>query len=149
MQNLDPRLIFPKRLAHFLPVGSQCVFGNSVEALSAGVSSNARLKFKAVVDGRFLTEQGGFYNFAYLLDVSTTLAYKPYPSIQVAMSKIIEHKGWLYNKRDDLYNLVTDFRATEMFQQVKVGGGWVDLQTLVLLYSYRDDGTPCGFTEGW
>ena len=107
----DKSKVYTALNAEDLPIGSLCIFANTVESLRKkvqhedGVIDDSEKEFAGLHnnggDNRFAA--GGYtYNYAYLIKPPITPPYKPFSSKEIAIEAINKHGGWIKpNGRED------------------------------------------------
>ena len=98
----DKSRVFSAVNAEDLPIGSRCIFADTLGALSAKVQSEEYKDFITILKRIY---NDGFYNhfdtgddlfcFAYLIESSSKPMYKPFSSVEKAMEVIMKHGGWV------------------------------------------------------
>ena len=135
--------------AEELPIGSKCIFADTLGALSAKVQSEEYKDFITILKRIY---NDGFYNrfdtgddlfcFAYFIESSSKPMYKQFESVEKAMNAIKKHGGWVKDKKNNVQLLVVGFDDDNGFF---LGNGYSCSYTgLFLDYVFVNDGSPCG-----
>ena len=135
--------------AEELPIGSKCIFADTLGALSAKVQSEEYKDFITILKRIY---NDGFYNrfdtgddlfcFAYFIESSSKPMYKQFESVEKAMEAIKKHGGWVKDKKNNVQLLVVGFDDANVFF---LGNGYSCSYTgLFLDYVFVNDGSPCG-----
>lgn len=135
--------------AEELPIGSKCIFADTLGALSAKVQSEEYKDFITILKRIY---NDGFYNrfdtgddlfcFAYFIESSSKPMYKQFESVEKAMEAIKKHGGWVKDKKNNIQLLVVGFDDDNVFF---LGNGYSCSYTgLFLDYVFVNDGSPCG-----
>ena len=141
----DKSRIYTAVNADELPIGSICVFANTLGGLRTYVECGyAKCTLKVVADeheeARFGNEQDLFWCLAYLIEPPAEPKYKPFESVEEAMKAIKAHGGWVKNMtRNSSYAVVAYYAET-----VETSQYIINLETLLDNYVFADDGSPCG-----
>ena len=148
----DKSRVYTAVNADELPIGSKCIFADTLGALSAKVQSEEYKDFITILkriynDGfynRFDTGDDLFY-FAYFIESSSKPMYKQFESVEKAMEAIEQH-GHYVIKTNNMMSafLVTEDDKDQEESRIFIDGYWYDLQELCRLFVFADDDTPCG-----
>ena len=148
----DKSRVFSAVNADELPIGSKCIFADTVKALRKKVQANDSTQYVQPFirlhdngyDVQFLADCY-LYNYAYLIEPPADPKYKPYKpfeSVEKAMETIKQHGGWVKDKKNNVQLLVVGFDDDNVFF---LGNGYSCSYTgLFLDYVFADDGSPCG-----
>ena len=108
--------------AEELPIGSKCIFADTLGALSAKVQSEEYKDFITILKRIY---NDGFYNrfdtgddlfcFAYFIESSSKPMYKQFESVEKAMEAIKKHGGWVKDKKNNVQLLVVGFDDANVF----------------------------------
>ena len=130
-----------------LPIGSKCIFADTLGALSAKVKSKEYKDFiislkRIYNDGSYDRFDNGYdlFCFAYLIEPPAKQKYKLFESVEKAMEAIKKHGGWVKWKDDDIQGLVVG----KSDDRVKILQDWVLPEELFEGFVFADDGSPCG-----
>jgi len=137
-----------------LPIGSKCIFADTVQALCEKVESDDAQQYVHVLtdirdDGeaeRFEEDDYIAHVLAYLIEPPAGSKYKPFESIDKAMEAIKAHGGWVENKNSRAQYIVTAKNKDDGL--FLLGSYWYSLGDLFQRFIFADDGTPCGEVEG-
>ena len=135
-----------------LPIGSKCVFADTVKALREEVETGDTVDvvrkftglYGCVEDYGDIQFSDGFYtyNYAYLIEPPAEPKYQPFSSVEKAMETIIQHGGWVKDKKNNVQLLVVGFDDDNVFF---LGNGYpCSYIGLFLDYVFVDDSSPCG-----
>ena len=130
-----------------LPIGSKCIFADTLGALSAKVKIKEYKDFiislkRIYNDGSYDRFDNGYdlFCFAYLIEPPAKQKYKLFESVEKAMEAIKKHGGWVKWKDDDIQGLVVG----KSDDRVKILQDWVLPEELFEGFVFADDGSPCG-----
>ena len=132
-----------------LPIGSKCIFADTLGALSAKVKSKEYKDFiislkRIYNDGSYDRFDNGYdlFCFAYLIEPPAKQKYKLFESVEKAMEAIKKHGGWVKDKKNNVQLLVVGFDDDNGFF---LGNGYSCSYTgLFLDYVFAADSSPCG-----
>ncbi|WP_449189195.1 hypothetical protein [Treponema lecithinolyticum] len=132
-----------------LPIGSKCIFADTIAELKERVQSSAGLvktELKRVQEDteryRFVEKTGEMRMFAYLITPPLEPMYKPFESIEQAMEAIKKHGGWVKSKTTEKCFLVNAL-SSKYF--AIIGNEYLESYSFLLdRYTFADDGSPCG-----
>ena len=137
--------------AEDLPIGSKCIFADTLGALSAKVQSEEYKDFITILKRIY---NDGFYNrfdtgddlfcFAYLIESSSKPMYKPFSSVEKAMEVIMKHGGWVKDEGTGCTFLVLGYGKHKEDFSIYIGSEWAPLEDLFIDFVFADDGSPCG-----
>ena len=148
----DKSRVYTALNADELPIGSKCVFADTVKALREEVETGDTVDvvrkftglYGCVEDYGDIQFSDGFYtyNYAYLIEPPVEPKYKPFESVEKAMEAIKKHGGWVKDKKNNVQLLVVGFDDDNGFF---LGNGYSCSYTgLFLDYVFVNDGSPCG-----
>ena len=132
-----------------LPIGSKCVFADTVKALRKKVQADDYVQYVQPFirlhdngyDVQFLADCYT-YNYAYLIEPPTEPKYKPFESVEKAMEAIKKHGGWIKSKTTQGYFLIGALKSKKF---TIIGHEyWEPFSFLLEHYVFADDGSPCG-----
>ena len=135
-----------------LPIGSKCIFADTVKALRKKVQADEYAQY--VQPFIRLHDNGGdvqfladcyTYAYAYLIEPAREPKYKPFESVEKAMEAIKAHGGWVKDKTTDDLKLITSIgKISDSVGSIGVGGSYYTFTTFLASYFIADDGSPCG-----
>lgn len=139
----DKSRIYTAVNADELPIGSKCVFADTIQGLKerkyidtlVGIADERRVC-------RFASEHGSDWKYAlaYLIEPPAEPKYKPFESVDKAMDAIKKHGGWLERKSDGLQGIV----VAKSSDRIKAVQCWYRLGDMFQSLVFADDGSPCG-----
>ena len=139
----DKSRIYTAVNADELPIGSKCVFADTIQGLKErkyidtliGIADERRVC-------RFASEHGSDWKYAlaYLIEPPAEPKYKPFESVDKAMNAIKKHGGWLERKSDGLQGIV----VAKSSDRIKAVQCWYRLGDMFQSLVFADDGSPCG-----
>lgn len=147
----DKSRIYTAVNAEELPIGSRCVFADTIEELKSRLLNVERyidtLDHVCNEDEakRFQSDDTT-YLLAYLIEPPKKPEYKPFSSTEKAMEAIQKHGGWIRNKEKDEICLVTGVTNSD-FGIIVFLAGYYGINSTNLIherFSFFDDGSPCG-----
>ena len=143
----DKSKVYTALNADELPIGSKCIFADTIEELKALVQEcegYSKTELREIREGnevyRFVDKVGHTSALAYLLLSPAEPKYKPFKNIDEAMEAIKAHGGWIKYKVSGRSSLV--FAYDE--ETITISDDELDTNTLFLTYVFVDDGSPCG-----
>lgn len=148
----DKSRVYTALNADELPIGSKCVFADTVKALREEVETGDTVDvvrkftglYGCVQDYGDIQFSDGFYtyNYAYLIEPPAEPKYKPFESIEKAMEAIRKHGGWIKSKTNQGYFLIGALKSKKF---TIIGHEyWEPFSFLLEHYVFADDGSPCG-----
>lgn len=146
----DKSRVYTALNADELPIGSRCVFADTIHDLRKKVESDSVQRhvyvLRAVRDGcekeRFEEDVNTTFLLAYLIEPPAEPKYKPFESIEKAMEAIRKHGGWIKSKTTQGYFLIGALKSKKF---TIIGHEyWEPFSFLVEHYVFADDGSPCG-----
>ena len=151
----DKSRVYTALNADELPIGSKCVFADTVKALREEVETGDTVDvvrkftglYGCVEDYGDIQFSDGFYtyNYAYLIEPPAEPKYKPFESIEKAMEAIKAHGGWVKDKTTDDLKLITSIgKISDSVASIGVGGSYYTFTTFLDRYVFADDGSPFG-----
>nr|DAK61488.1 MAG TPA: hypothetical protein [Caudoviricetes sp.] len=148
----DKSRVYTVLNADELPIGSKCVFADTVKALREEVETGDTVDvvrkftglYGCVEDYGDIQFSDGFYtyNYAYLIEPPAEPKYKPFESVEKAMEAIKKHGGWIKSKTTQGYFLIGALKSKKF---TIIGHEyWEPFSFLLEHYVFADDGSPCG-----
>ena len=148
----DKSRVYAALNADELPIGSKCVFADTVKALREEVETGDTVDvvrkftglYGCVEDYGDIQFSDGFYtyNYAYLIEPPAEPKYKPFESVEKAMEAIKKHGGWIKSKTTQGYFLIGALKSKKL---TIIGHEyWEPFSFLLEHYVFADDGSPCG-----
>lgn len=147
----DKSRVYTALNADELPIGSKCIFADTIEELKALVQEcegYSKTELREIREGnevyRFVDKVGHTSALAYLLLSPAEPKYKPFKNIEEAMDAIKRHGGWIKHKTSKDYAFVYAYdESTVYFLNKRIA-----LDCLFGAYVFADDGSPCGAPVG-
>ena len=150
----DKSRVYTALNADELPIGSKCVFADTVKALREEVETGDTVDvvrkftglYGCVEDCGDIQFSDGFYtyNYAYLIEPPAEPKYLPFASNKKAMEAIVKHGGWVKHKNEQ-YSFITAIDiGEEDGYEIKIDDDWFSADELLKNYVFADDGSPCG-----
>ena len=148
----DKSRVYTAVNADELPIGSKCIFADTVKVLRKKVETgdpvDVVLKFTCPYgsgeDCGDIQFSDGFYtyNYAYFIEPPAEPKYKPFESVEKAMEAIKKHGGWIKSKATQEYFLISALKS----KKIAIIGNeyWESFSFLLERYVFADDGSPCG-----
>ena len=148
----DKSRVYTALNADELPIGSKCIFADTVKALRKKVQEE---DFAQYVQPFIRLYDNGYdvqfladcytYNYAYLIEPPSKPKYRPFESVDKAMEAIKAHGRYVIKTN----NKMSAFRVTEDDEdqeesRIFIDSHWYSLQELCRLFVFADDGSPCG-----
>lgn len=148
----DKSRVYTALNADELPIGSKCIFADTVKALRKKVQEE---DFAQYVQPFIRLYDNGYdvqfladcytYNYAYLIEPPSKPKYRPFESVDKAMEAIKAHGRYVIKTN----NMMSAFRVTEDDEdqeesRIFIDSHWYSLQELCRLFVFADDGSPCG-----
>lgn len=148
----DKSRVYTALNADELPIGSKCVFADTVKALREEVETGDTVDvvrkftglYGCVEDYGDIQFSDGFYtyNYAYLIEPPAEPKYLPFASNKKAMEAIVKHGGWIKSKTTQGYFLIGALKSKKF---TIIGHEyWEPFSFLLEHYVFADDGSPCG-----
>ena len=144
----DKSKIYTALNADELPIGSKCIFADTIKDLKEEVKKKRIDTLFGIAteqyEYRFISEHGYKiqYALAYFIEQPAKPKYKPFSSVEKAMEAIREHDGWVGYKCRSF--LVTAYDKMRPNHSVCLSDTWYSLQDLYKFFVFADDGSPCG-----
>ena len=137
--------------AEELPVGSKCIFADTLKDLKDKVLNNddcSTYTLKAIGDEDSKDRFKDFsctWNLVYLVELPEEKIVKPFETIEEAREAITAHGGFIKNEGSDACFFVTAYTASyEEKPSIYVSGGWFSLEYVSKKFVFADDNSPCG-----
>ena len=146
----DKSRVYTALNADELPIGSRCVFADTMHDLRKKVESDSVQRFvyvlRSICDSskmeRFEEDDNAVFLLAYLIEPPVEPKYKPFESVEKAIEASKKHGGWVKDKKNNVQLLVVGFDDDNGFF---LGNGYSCSYTVLFLdYVFADDGSPCG-----
>ncbi|UTC53957.1 hypothetical protein ABH09_04730 [Treponema sp. OMZ 803] len=146
----DKSRVYTALNADELPIGSRCVFADTIHDLRKKVESDSVQRFvyvlRSICDSskmeRFEEDDNAVFLLAYLIEPPVEPKYKPFESVEKAIEASKKHGGWVKDKKNNVQLLVVGFDDDNGFF---LGNGYSCSYTVLFLdYVFADDGSPCG-----
>lgn len=142
----DKSRVYTALNADELPIGSKCIFADTVQALCEKVESDDAQKYVHVLtdirdDGKAERFEDGDY-IAYALAYPVEPIGRPFENVDTAMEVIKAHGGWVENRNSRTQYIVT--AKDREYGLFLLGYHWYSLGELFQRFIFADDGTPCG-----
>ena len=144
----DKSRVYTAVNADELPIGSKCIFADTVKALRKKVQADEYAQYVQIFirlydngyDVQFLA---GYYtyNYAYLIEPPAEPKYKPFESVEKAKEIIDKHGGWVKNKKSDSQYLLIGIGRNAVYLGDGYARGFNDVFSD---FVFSDDDTPCG-----
>ncbi len=147
----DKSKVYTALNAEDLPIGSLCVFADTMQDLQQTVESRyvyERIKtltklYKYDRFQRFIADGGG-YLCAYLIEPAAKAKYAPFENVEKAMKAIKEHGDRVKNSLGICW-LITGYATKEdVTKCLHIANNWESLDSFLRNYVFADDGSPCG-----
>ena len=148
----DKSRVYTAVNAEDLPIGSKCIFADSLYDLRTKVQGKRYKDFistlKRINNDCYINifDGGDFsYNLAYLIELPAEPKYKPFESVEKAMEAIKKHGGWVRDRTTDDLKLITSIgKISDSVDSIGVGGSYYTFTTFLDRYVFADDGSHCG-----
>ena len=144
----DKSRVYTAVNADELPIGSKCIFADTVKALRKKVQADDYAQYVQPFirlhdngyDVQFLA--GCYtYAYAYLIEPPAEPKYKPFSSVEKAMETIIQHGGWVKDKKSNSQYLLIGIGRNAVYLGDGYARGFNDMFSD---FVFADDGSPCG-----
>ena len=147
----DKSKVYTAFNAEDLPIGSKCIFADTVKALRKKVQADDYTQYVQPFirlhdngyDVQFLADCYT-YNYAYLIEPPTEPKYKPFESAEKAMKVIMAHGGWVKRKNTDDYYLVNGCHSFGNDLYIYIDSTPYNSTVFWGGFVFADDGSPCG-----
>ena len=143
----DKSRVYTALNAEDLPIGSKCIFADTVRGLQKRVQNETAANYVEVfvklynngADDQFVADCYT-YNYAYLIEPPGEPKYYPFESVEKAMEAIQKHGGWVKHKNNGCQSIVIG-RGKDL---MRLYDDWYSLEDLFEGFVFTDDGSPCG-----
>ena len=147
----DKSRVYTALNADELPIGSKCVFADTIQDLRKKVESDSVQRFvyvlRSICDSskmeRFEEDDNAVFLLAYLIEPPAEPKYKPFESVDKAMEAIWKHDRWIRDTSHDIF-LVSRYCSDFIEVSDHLCDNWKSLSDLFHCYVFADDGSPCG-----
>jgi len=141
----DKSRVYSVATADDLPIGSECIFADTLYDLQQYVQEDSHIDELVRVRNskenlRFEGKNWVHYVLAYLIEPPAKPKYKPFESVEEAMKAIKAHGGWISRKNTTMNWLVIKYSYLTLMTSNDIIG----VETLFENYEFSDDGSPCG-----
>lgn len=148
----DKSKVYTALNADELPIGSRCVFADTIHDLRKKVESDSVQRYvyvlRAICDSskmeRFEEDDNAVFLLAYLIEPPAETKYKPFESVDKAMEAIKKHGGWVKDEGTGCMFLVLGYGKHKEDFSIYINSEWVPLEDLFIDFVFADDGSPCG-----
>ena len=146
----DKSKVYTAVNADELPIGSKCIFADTVKGLRRKVEEDIdrietfyRLHNNGVDD--LFVGNDSTYSYAYLIEPPVEQRYKPFSSEEKEVEVIKKHKGWVKEKTSGDLKLISCIgKFSDTVPSICVGSLYVTPTTLLEDFVFADDSSPCG-----
>ena len=146
----DKSRVYTAVNADELPIGSKCIFADTVRGLRIKVEERDTNRVETFyrlhntgADNLFVGNNYA-YCYAYLIEAPNEPKYKPFESVEKAMEAIVKHGGWVKDGGAGCTFLVLGYGKHKEDFSIYIGSEWASLEDLFIDYVFADDGSPCG-----
>ena len=145
----DKSKVYTALNADELPIGSKCIFADTVKGLRKKVKGTTdcietfRRLHSDGGDDSFVGSDG-VYCYAYLIAPPPRRIYKPFESGEKAMKTIKKHGGWVEDEGTGCTFLVLGYGIHKEDFSIYIKSEWTSLEDLFMDYVFANDGSPCG-----
>jgi len=143
----DKNRIYTAVNADELPIGSRCLFADTIRGLRRKVGEEkdtncAETFYRLHNDGGddLFVGNDCAYCYAYLIEPPAEPKYKPFESIDKALEVIKKHGGYLQYKDSKFCILITAYDSRYLYSNFEQ----ITLKRLSDEFCFADDGSPCG-----
>lgn len=113
----DKSRVYTALNADELPIGSRCVFADTIHDLRKKVESDSVQRsvyvLRSICDSskmeRFEEDDNAVFLLAYLIEPPVEPKYKPFESVEKAIEASKKHGGWVKDKKNNVQLLVVGF----------------------------------------
>lgn len=136
--------------AEDLPIGSKCIFADTLKKLKEGICENHIDTLFGITDEhyscRFVSDNGRKRQFAlaYLIELPAEPKYNPFSSSGKALEVIKAHDGWIKEKETGEFCFITFIGSDSNILVVSTNNGLYTSDTLLACFVFADDDSPCG-----
>ena len=143
----DKSRVYTALNADELPIGSKCVFADTVQGLRRKVEERDTNRVETFyrlhntgADNLFVGNNYA-YCYAYLIEPPAKRKYKPFSNVENTVEVIKKHGGWIKHKKNNSLLLITGFNGDGIF----LGNNYhYDFISFFREFVFADDGSPCG-----
>lgn len=148
----DKSRVYTALNADELPIGSKCIFADTIHDLRKKVESDSVQRhvyvLRSICDNskmeRFEEDDNAVFLLAYLIEPPAEPKYLPFASNKKAMEAIVKHGGWVKHKNEQ-YSFITAIDiGEEDGYEIKIDDDWLSADELLKNYVFADNDTPCG-----
>ena len=145
----DKSKVYTALNAYELPIGSKCIFADTIQCLRKQVENDDVQRYVHVLTGirddsemeRFGKDDCIAYALAYLIKPPAKPKYKPFSNMENAVEVVKKHGGWIKRKKNNSLLFITGFTGGGIF----LGNNYhYDFISLFREFIFVDDGSPCG-----
>lgn len=146
----DKTRVYTALNAEYLPIGSKCIFADTLKKLKEGICENHIDTLFGITDEhyscRFVSDNGRKRQFAlaYLIELPAEPKYKPFSSSGKALEVIKAHDGWIKEKETGEFCFITFIGSDSNILVVSTNNGLYTSDTLLACFVFADDDSPCG-----
>ena len=146
----DKSRVYTALNAEDLPIGSKCIFADTLKKLKEGICENHIDTLFGITDEhyscRFVPDNGRKRQFAlaYLIELPAEPKYKPFSSSGKALEVIKAHDGWIKEKETGEFCFITFIGSDSNILVVSTNNGLYTSDTLLACFVFADDDSPCG-----
>ena len=147
----DKSRVYTALNAEDLPIGSKCIFADSLYDLRTKVQGKRYKDFistlKRINNDCYINifDGGDFsYDLAYLIELPAEPKYKPFSSSGKALEVIKAHDGWIKEKETGEFCFITFIGSDSNILVVSTNNGLYTSNTLLACFVFADDSSPCG-----
>lgn len=136
-----------------LPVGSKCIFADTLKELEDKVLKNddsSTYALKKIGDEDAKDRFGDFsniWNLAYLVERPEERIVKPFETIEEAREAIFTHGGFIKDMDTGYIFFIAGYSGGKDEPEVFYAGQWYSLEHISKFLVFADDGSPCGVVE--
>lgn len=144
----DKSRVYTALNADELPIGSKCIFADTIHDLRKKVESDSVQRsvyvLRSICDSskmeRFEEDDNAVFLLAYLIEPPAEPKYLPFASNKKAMEAIMKHGGWI-KKKNNGYKYIVIAKSPI---SLRLFEGWVTLEEIFYDFVFADDDSPCG-----
>ena len=146
----DKSRVYTALNAEDLPIGSKCIFADTLKKLKEGICENHIDTLFGITDEhyscRFVSDNGRKRQFAlaYLIELPAEPKYKPFSSSGKALEVIKAHDGWIKEKETEEFCFITFIGSDSNILVVSTNNGLYTSDALLACFVFADDSSPCG-----
>ena len=147
----DKSRVFSAVNADELPIGSKCIFADTVKALRKKVQADDYTQYVQSFirlhdnsgDVQFLADCY-LYNYAYLVEPPAGAKYRPFESVESAMDAIKKHGGWVKKRSSGVPYILVEKEGNICLLEIGNQDRRSTSNDLFKDFVFADDGSPCG-----